>query len=279
MDGDGCDKNCKIEVNVAAAICGNGKVESPEVCDDGNTADGDTCSCDCKTKTDPEPKDVTVGDVTVEGDGTVEGDLNIKGDENVDGNLNIDGGMGVAGDLRLDGDIVVTGKDYVLHRFGVMANYGTSIGSPYSVQLRIRYDPMWPVGTSTLLGFAVEAGAGVWNWYRTGAPSVMLPVTALFQVGNRRGGFAGGVECWALAPLKGHKSDEHWELLDFVRVGGYVTFPDQNKDGSALLLEFWAGIPFYTPENPSSPHFKDPMLVVGASIGWVYTWEIGRAHV
>jgi len=30
-----------------AAVCGNAVIEAPETCDDGNTADGDTCPSDC----------------------------------------------------------------------------------------------------------------------------------------------------------------------------------------------------------------------------------------
>jgi cysteine-rich repeat protein len=40
-DGDGCSAECSIE------ICGNGKVEPPEECDDGNSVDFDGCSTNC----------------------------------------------------------------------------------------------------------------------------------------------------------------------------------------------------------------------------------------
>jgi cysteine-rich repeat protein len=43
--GDGCDASCKKEV---AAGCGNGKVETGEYCDDGNTKVGDGCDSACK---------------------------------------------------------------------------------------------------------------------------------------------------------------------------------------------------------------------------------------
>ena len=32
-----------------ASVCGNGMVEDPEVCDDGNNVDGDGCAADCKS--------------------------------------------------------------------------------------------------------------------------------------------------------------------------------------------------------------------------------------
>ena len=45
-DGDGCDRNCKIE-----PICGDGVPnQATEQCDDGNTVDGDGCSKDCLTE-------------------------------------------------------------------------------------------------------------------------------------------------------------------------------------------------------------------------------------
>jgi len=48
-DGDGCSADCKSDES-----CGNGildtKAKIPEVCDDGNTNDGDGCSHDCLSK-------------------------------------------------------------------------------------------------------------------------------------------------------------------------------------------------------------------------------------
>ncbi|MBI5500080.1 MAG: DUF4215 domain-containing protein [Deltaproteobacteria bacterium] len=41
-DGDGLGDG-----DTGAAVCGNGDVEAPEQCDDGNTDDGDGCSADC----------------------------------------------------------------------------------------------------------------------------------------------------------------------------------------------------------------------------------------
>jgi cysteine-rich repeat protein len=43
--GDGCDPNCQLIV-----ICGNGNVEDPETCDDGNENDGDGCSAICQNE-------------------------------------------------------------------------------------------------------------------------------------------------------------------------------------------------------------------------------------
>lgn len=61
-NGDACNATCaacgagftrnsttKIcEQNTPAIVCGNGKVESGEVCDDGNTNNGDACNATCK---------------------------------------------------------------------------------------------------------------------------------------------------------------------------------------------------------------------------------------
>jgi cysteine-rich repeat protein len=78
-DGDGCSATCKVDVGGAcngsadglagdasctsgvcndslgkpgvcaqALVCGNGKMEAGEGCDDGNTADGDACTAACK---------------------------------------------------------------------------------------------------------------------------------------------------------------------------------------------------------------------------------------
>lgn len=42
--GDGCSASCLIEVT---PVCGNGAVEQGEQCDDGNTTNGDGCSFQC----------------------------------------------------------------------------------------------------------------------------------------------------------------------------------------------------------------------------------------
>lgn len=43
-NGDGCSAQCKIEI----PVCGNGLLETGEECDDGNTANGDGCSAICE---------------------------------------------------------------------------------------------------------------------------------------------------------------------------------------------------------------------------------------
>ena len=42
LDGDGCSRDCMSD-----ETCGNGIVDKGEACDDGNTRDGDDCSHDC----------------------------------------------------------------------------------------------------------------------------------------------------------------------------------------------------------------------------------------
>jgi len=56
--GDGCGPTCQHEPTVTVGtdpvvnvICGDGIVTSGEVCDDGNTNDGDGCQADCKSVT------------------------------------------------------------------------------------------------------------------------------------------------------------------------------------------------------------------------------------
>jgi len=48
VDGDGCSQDCR-----STEVCGNGIVDTAvgEVCDDGNTRDGDHCSADCHAGT------------------------------------------------------------------------------------------------------------------------------------------------------------------------------------------------------------------------------------
>jgi cysteine-rich repeat protein len=44
--GDGCSATCSVEV----AACGNGRLESGELCDDGNLLAGDGCNTTCRTE-------------------------------------------------------------------------------------------------------------------------------------------------------------------------------------------------------------------------------------
>lgn len=46
VNGDGCSCTCKIEV----PVCGNGRLETGESCDDGNTKSGDGCSSTCSVE-------------------------------------------------------------------------------------------------------------------------------------------------------------------------------------------------------------------------------------
>ena len=48
--GDGCDASCQIEPD---PVCGNNIVEGTEQCDDGNLAPGDGCDSFCNTEPDP----------------------------------------------------------------------------------------------------------------------------------------------------------------------------------------------------------------------------------
>ena len=78
---DYCDNTCHNVGNTNIGVCGNGKVEPGEDCDDGNTNDGDGCSHRCLLE------GVSKADGC--GDGVVEGD------EQCDlGNSNSDSGQG-----------------------------------------------------------------------------------------------------------------------------------------------------------------------------------------
>ena len=66
VNGDGCSYFCKVEpewicldgkkcvkvndANELKVLCGNGKLEGAEGCDDGNSVNGDGCSSGCKTE-------------------------------------------------------------------------------------------------------------------------------------------------------------------------------------------------------------------------------------
>lgn len=69
-DGTGCSKTCTKEPTCkrndtagCASVCGDGNLSGTEVCDDGNTFDGDGCSADCTQKEEGfECEDVTISD-------------------------------------------------------------------------------------------------------------------------------------------------------------------------------------------------------------------------
>jgi len=46
LDGDGCSSTCTIEGPIVA-VCGDGFADRPEQCDDGNVLSGDGCSATC----------------------------------------------------------------------------------------------------------------------------------------------------------------------------------------------------------------------------------------
>lgn len=51
VDGDGCSRDCELEVS--RPRCGDGIVQWPEQCDDGNNLDGDGCSQGCQIELGP----------------------------------------------------------------------------------------------------------------------------------------------------------------------------------------------------------------------------------
>jgi cysteine-rich repeat protein len=58
-NGDGCSSTCAVEPPPPPPpACGNGVLESGELCDDGNLANGDGCSCTCTVEPPPPPPPV-----------------------------------------------------------------------------------------------------------------------------------------------------------------------------------------------------------------------------
>ena len=46
-DGDGCSSDCMLVMTPSGPQCGDGKLEPPEVCDDGNQSNTDSCLVGC----------------------------------------------------------------------------------------------------------------------------------------------------------------------------------------------------------------------------------------
>ena len=89
---------CVVAVDGPTGACGNGVLEAPEACDDGNTAAGDGCDATCQvepgTPPDPSPMDPSGGDPT-DGDDP-DGD-DPDGEPSFDGDGLIDRGCGCTG--------------------------------------------------------------------------------------------------------------------------------------------------------------------------------------
>ncbi len=51
LDGDGCSSLCQNEAGFNCPACGDGILSYPEECDDGNTLNGDGCNNGCKNET------------------------------------------------------------------------------------------------------------------------------------------------------------------------------------------------------------------------------------
>ena len=64
-DGEECDgtPGCTSSCTLESAICGNGTIEEGEACDDGNIADGDSCTSTCQL-----PAGQVCGDGVIGGD-------------------------------------------------------------------------------------------------------------------------------------------------------------------------------------------------------------------
>ena len=70
------EAGCTLEIyEQTLEICGNARIDPGEVCDDGNTVDGDGCSHDCKSNETCGNRiaDVEIGEVCDDGN-TVDGD-------------------------------------------------------------------------------------------------------------------------------------------------------------------------------------------------------------
>lgn len=250
-------------------ICGNGVLEGTEECDDGDTNNGDGCNAVCEIElAEPKVEKMEVDKLEAKELTTPA----LKADKLEAKELTTP--LLKADKLEV-GTLTVKGSEnFPLHEFGILANYGTSFGSPYSLQLRMKYSAMWGVDTKgTLLGLGLEGGVGFWNWYdMSKSVQPMIPLAAFFQIGTVAGGLSVGPELWILWPLNGHGSDEKSELMTMIRAGGWINIPGQHS-ANAFVLQPWIGIPVYQPRNPSSPKFNNPAFLFGLSLGWGHTFN------
>ncbi len=75
--------NARFAFEAAGPVCGNGRVEAPEACDDGNPASGDGCSQQCAVETlaEVEPNDAPQGARALGTYVFASGDIHRAGDE------------------------------------------------------------------------------------------------------------------------------------------------------------------------------------------------------
>ncbi len=81
INGDGCSNQCSVERRIVDPVCGNGIKEGNEQCDDGNRNDGDSCSNQCRIVTPEEDDDNDDDDDKCDGEigNRVWNDLNRNG--------------------------------------------------------------------------------------------------------------------------------------------------------------------------------------------------------
>jgi len=105
-----CSSNCTLNTSQClASQCGNGMVEAPETCDDGNTVSGDGCSSTCAIE-------VVSGGLTVSKSDTPFSETYVKGEDNVPA-------LGI--------NLTATGGDITVHQ--LMARvYANAQPSPWS---------------------------------------------------------------------------------------------------------------------------------------------------
>ncbi len=123
--GDGCSSMCQTEIDMCPAIpgvqvsmmdcmpifdmcsimpmmpgcpgvsiCGNGTVETPETCDDGNQFNGDGCSAMCRTEIPVEKGHVVIVKHTVGGNGEFNFTLNHSDDRTINASIETEEGTG-----------------------------------------------------------------------------------------------------------------------------------------------------------------------------------------
>jgi len=184
--------------------------------------------------------------------------------------LNVKNGAKIDGSIELKGDILVAGsKLYPVHFVEVVLGGASSFGDPWATYVKLAYGAMWKLGEKTLVGFEVDVGVGMWNRWNTRPPVVMLPLGGFLRIGNMTGGGFIGPEVWMLHPMWHHPDNEKWELMTMIKAGGWFNLPDFTSAHS-FVCKVWLGVPAYKPKNPSSPHFDNPLLMVGIDLSYRY---------
>ena len=250
------------------AVCGNGRTEAPEECDDGNVVADDNCSPTCKIEIVvpiapccTEVETLEAGEVTTP---VLKAEkLEVTGPATF-GPTTVHTatiGQATVDKMEVKALTLPQGADPI-HSFALLGSFGTgfSDAGPYTLFGKARYSVQFG-----LIGVSVKAGAGTIGAY-DGDKVTAVSIEGAALIGNSRGGAEIGFELMPSGPFPG---GEQWENTGSLKLGGYLRAPE-GEENSFILLP-WVKYVTYEPKSPGFPAYN-PLVLIGIEGGWEHLW-------